>query len=311
MGTETTPIPSGAEGLKELVNLAGQARGIDLVTLTAPMGADGIPSLIPVAIRHGATPELLDVSRFFEPWRAHPEFKKGTASLLTLQSFVDLVNRHKTEDTAIFAHTDWRKPHFEAVIDYHAAEPDGDAGNLKHRLRYEFPLSEEWKAWVAVSGEKFSQADFAAFLQDHIADLSSPYDAERIDLERDFQTTVATPSQLMTLSRSLQVNVNSAVKNAITLQTGEGQIQWSEEHTDGDGKPLKVPGVFLLNIAPFFMGEKTRVPVLLRYRANAGRIDWTIVLYRPDIHVTERVRADLDTVSALTERPCFEGSPEA
>ena len=322
MGTEVTPIPSGAEGLKELVALAGQARGIDIVTVTGPVDAVGVPSVIPVAVRHGTTPELVDVSRFFESYRDHPKDKRGTAKALTLASFIALVNRHKTEHSAVFADTDWHKPSFDAVIDYHEIDADGQdtagtassapaPGNLKHHIRYEFPLSEEWQAWVKLNGEPLSQVAFAAFIEDHIAELASPTDAEALALERDFQTTVATPSALMTLSRGLQVNVDSVVKQAHTLQTGEGQIQWEETHKDGEGKPLKVPGIFILSVSPFFMGENIRIPVRLRYRAGGGKLTWYLNMYRPDEHITDRVQQDLIKVAGETALPTFEGSPEA
>lgn len=80
---------------------------------------------------------------------------------------------------------------------------------------------------------------------------------------------------------------------------------------DAAGKPLKVPGVFVLSVAPFFMGEAVRLPVRLRYRADGGKLAWYIVPYRPDLHVTERVRDDLDMVAHGTSLPTFEGSPEA
>jgi hypothetical protein len=321
MSTQPAGVPKDAEALKEFAALASQARGIEIVTISAPAGIDGVPASIPVGLVRGTSPNVLSLAYLFEAYRTRPEAKTGTAKALTLATFIDLANRYKTPYSAVFADTDWRKPSFQAVIDYH--EPnvtsDGEApvilggqpDNLRHRIRYEFPLSEEWKAWMAIAGKGLGQGDFASFIEDHIAELVSPFDAERIDLERNFQTTVATPAELMKLSRGLQVNVGTEVKNAITLQSGEGQITWAETHSDAAGKPLKVPGVFLLSVAPFFMGEVIRLPVRLRYRADSGKLIWSIIPYRPDLHVTERVRGDLDKVAAETGLPTFEGSPEA
>ena len=320
MSTQQQNLPSGAEGIKEIVALAHQARGVTLETIIAPDGQKGVPPAITVGIRHGTTPEVVDLSPMFEKYREHPAFKRGTARALTLQSFIDLVNRHRTPESAVFADTSWEKPFFEAVIDYHEPalfdpndgtfESSGQPDNLRHRVRYDFPLSVEWQAWTAVNGQRFSQADFAAFIEDHIAELASPMEAERIELERDFQTTVATPSQLMTLAREMQVRVDSKVKQAVTLQSGEGQVTWEETHNDATGKPLKVPGVFILNVSPFFMGEKVRIPVRLRYRVS-GSLTWTFHMYRPDIHVTDRVREDLGIVGTKTLLPTFQGTPEA
>lgn len=324
MGTETTPIPSGAEGLKEFTALAAQARGIEIVTLTAPPGLEGVPAAIPVAIHHGTTPALNSVASLFEAYRDHPRRKTGTARALTLTSFIDLVNRHKTADTAVFADTNWEKPSFQAVIDYHGLnavveaptliageDAVGTPGNLKHRIAYEFPLSLEWKTWVKAHDAWMEQRVFAEFIRDNLINLAAPFDAERITIEREFGTTVASPADLLRLSRGLQVNVESVVKQAVTLESGEGQISWEETHKDADGKPLKVPGAFLLSVAPFFGGEPVRMPVSLRYRADGGKVRWGILLYRPDAYVTERVRDDLDRVAKDTGLPTFEGSPES
>jgi len=155
------------------------------------------------------------------------------------------------------------------------------------------------------------QGDFAAFLEDHIADLSSPEDAEREDHERTFGVKVATPAELIQLSRGLQVFSGVQVKNAVTLQSGEASIVFEEEHRDAACNRLQVPGLFILSIAPFFMGELTRIPVRLRYRLAGGRLTWSFQIYRPDIAVTDRLRADLDVIRRDTALPVFEGAPEA
>lgn len=160
-----------------------------------------------------------------------------------------------------------------------------------------------------MNGEPMKQEQFAYFLEDRVAELSAPTDHEKVTLEQQFATRIATPAQIVELSRGLQVHVNTRIKNATTLQTGEGQIQWEEAHNDADGKPLKVPGLFMLSIAPFFMGEKVRIPVRLRYRAGNPLV-WFYQIYRPDQFITEHVRNTLAEARARTELPAFEGVPE-
>jgi len=309
------PLPSPAftfEGntIDKIAELSVAGAGVTITTIKAPDDLVGVPKEIPIAIRHGETPEVIDLSHHFEKYRNFPGFKRGTAKALTLDSFIELTNRHKTKDSAVFADTNWQKPTFTAVIDYHVNESGGAADNGKHRIHYAFPLSEEWTAWNEKNGAPMEQADFAAFLEDRIAELASPEGNEKKELEQAFSTTVATPAELVQLSRGLQVNVEAVVKSAVTLQTGEGSIQWEETHRDHNGQPLKVPGIFLLSIAPFFMGEKVRIPVRLRYRKQGTRLVWFYQLYRPDLHVTNRVRADLSRVASATELPTFEGTPE-
>lgn len=326
-----------AEALKELVALASQARGLEIATIDNVAGIAGLPARIPVGIRHGAQPEAVNLANLFEPWRDRPSAKRGTATALTLDAFIDLTNRHKTPHSAVFANTDWRKPSLLAVIDYHEMGakpiegaigefPDTEAGeiafdlvadyaprpdNLKHRIAYAYPISETWKAWTDKNGEVMTQGEFAEWIEDHIADLSSPEDAEKIWLERDFQTTVATPSALIQISRGLQINVESKVKNVVTLQSGAAQIAFEENHLGSDGKPLVIPGLFLLQVAPFFGGDVVRVPVRLRYRVVGGVTKWLFSMHRPDIHITQRLKDDIDHVTRDTEIPVYEGTPEA
>lgn len=307
--TESAALPD-ASIIAELAKLGRDASGIDIITIATPPGIGGLPESVPVAVSHEQYPKLIDVSHFLEAYRTRPERKAGIARALTLASFIDLVNRHKTADSVIFADTTWTKPSFTAVIDYHQNASAGDPAFGKHRIGYAFPLSEEWQAWVATNGKAMSQRDFAAFLEDRIADLSSPTDFERNNLERDFGTTLATPAELIRLSRGLQVNVDAKVKRAVNLQTGESEISFEETHKDADGKPIKVPGLFVLSIAPFFMGDKVRVPVRLRYRVAGENIAWFYQIYRPDQSVTERVRTDLGLAEAGTALPAFEGTPE-
>ncbi|PZU83964.1 MAG: hypothetical protein DI527_23420 [Chelatococcus sp.] len=293
-----------------IVDLTRKSLAPTIVNVALPDLGPGLPGSIPVVIdmRNGS---IASAGSFIENYRFKPSRKRGSATALTLQSFIDLTNRHKTEHSAVFANTEWTAPGFTAVIDYHDKASGGPADNLRHRVTYAFPLSDEWKAWVAQNGEAMEQSDFAAFLEDRIADLTAPNDHERIQLERDFDTKIATPAQLIQLSRGLSIHVASAVKNIVNLATGEASIQFDEQHTDGNGQPIKVPGLFMLAIAPFFMGEKITIPVRLRYRKAGTKILWFYQLYRPDLHVTERVRDDLTTVADRTGLPTFEGAPEA
>jgi uncharacterized protein YfdQ (DUF2303 family) len=301
---------ANAETLEKLIDLAAESRGAEVIDVEAPIGAAGIPAQIPALTIAGKTPKLESVAHLFEAWRTKPATKRGVAKALTLESFIALTIRHQTEHSAIFADTTWTKPSLTAVIDYHEAKTAGEPDNGKHRIAYEFPLSEEWKAWVKTNGEVFKQIDFAAFIEDRIAELTAPTADEAQYYEDLFATKIATPAELVTLSRGLQVNVESRVKNASVLQTGAAQIVFEEEHRDAGGNVLKVPGLFLLSIAPFFLGEKARIPVRLRYRIQGGGILWFYQIYRPDLAVTTRVCADLAIAAEKTALPTFEATPE-
>ncbi|MBC7280002.1 DUF2303 family protein [Hoeflea sp.] len=303
---EPTPKP---DAIEQIAKLAREAAGLDIVDLKVK--GRGLPESVPVGRLHGENPSFKSLKDLAEQWRLFPECKAGTAVVDTLDSFIQLTTRHATDDSVIFAATDWTRPSLTAVIDYHRISTDGDAGNLAHRIHYPFPLSEQWKTWVKMNGQPMKQGDFAGFIEDNIADLSSPEDLEVTDYEAKFATTIATPSALVTLSRGLAVHVASSAKSAVTLQSGEGEIVWDEVHNGSDGNKLKVPGLFMLQIPLFHMGELQRVPVRLRYRMRDGAITWFYQIWRPDVVVTERVIEDFETAVGDTGLPGYIGKPEA
>jgi len=319
--TAATLVPPGpmvgealhieGDAVGRLADLGAKAAGVEIVEIE---GADflpnGLPERIPVGIVHGETPEMRSVKSLFEEWRFDPERRKGNVKATTLESYIALTDYLTGEAPVVFANTDWRGPSFVTVVDYHWGEGHRQPDWGRFRIHYPFPLSDEWKTWVDGNGKPMTQTDFAAFLEDRIAELSSPTDAERADLERTFETRLATPSELIKLSRGLSVAVGGKVKQAVNLASGEGQIVFEETHSDEGGQPLRVPGMFILQVAPFFMGEPIRIPVRLRYRVAGGAVTWFYQLYRPDRHVTDHVRAALDKVRERTELPCFEGAPE-
>lgn len=297
-------------GLARLALAAKQINGVELIEVTLPDGPQsGLPSSLPVAVQHGENAGVSSVKKLIEEWRFRPERKSGTAKAQTLEAFIALSARHQTTHSAIFADVNWKAPKLTTVIDYHQSD-NGTPDFGRHRVDYQFPLSEEWQAWIAKNGQGMSQESFAAFIEDHIAELSAPTDAETATATRDFATTVANPAELIQLSRGLQVHVSSKVKTSVTLQSGEGQIAWEESHNGTDGKPIKVPGMFILAVAPFFMGEVVRIPVRLRYRVKEGVTVWFYQIYRPDMHITERVRHDLRDAKDATGLPTFEAQPE-
>lgn len=250
------------------------------------------------------------VKALMDEYRLRPVAKTGIANVTTLQSFINLSTRHKTEHSAIFANVDWTKPSLTTVIDYHEDRQGGDADNGKHRIHYAFPLSEEWQAWVGVNGKPMKQGEFAEFIEDHIAELATPHEEEITHWEALIGGKVARPNDIQMLSRGLKINAETKLRSNTVLATGEGELTWEEEHRDTAGQKLVVPSLFIVQLPPFFRGESARIPTRLRYRVREGQVIWFFQLYRPDVYITEQVERDLDRAAAETELPHFHGTPE-
>ena len=285
--------------------MADDAHPLNSLTVTTP---DGIS--IPLASVFRGRDQghvAFDLRAEADKWRTAPEHKRGVAKTLTLESFVELTNRHKDEDSAIFADIMSENPALVAVLDYHGV----NARFGQHRIGYTFPLSDEWKIWRAAAAKELPQAVFAEFLEDHLHEMASPTEVEKATYEDVLAVDFGSPRDIMQLSRGLTINVETKVVNAQTLQNGAGQIVFEETHNGVDGKPLKVPGLFMIEIPLFFNGKPVRLPVRLRYKRAGGSINWTFLLYRAKEIVHDALLQDLADVGQETQLPIYEGSPEA
>lgn len=312
MGPSTTAYQGNLTGdaIERLTELAREGSEPKLIMIPTQGLGTGLPAQVPVLFdRHMQEP--IGLMHLIEEARPDLE-RRGIATVHTLASFVELVNRHKDEGSAIFATTAWPKPKLTAVIDYHTA--DHDARHCAHRVAYDFPLTVEFKAWVDGSGKAMSQVDFAEFLEEHAAELAAPTDGERSEYEPKFKERFATPAELLDLSRSLEVFVGATVKQGVRLQSGERQVEFITEHTLKSGEKIDIPGIFMVSVAPFLSGDaepqRIRLPARIRYRLKDGALTWFYQLYRWEFWLRERVQQDLAEAAKSTNLPAYEGAPE-
>lgn len=288
----------------KMAELGADATKFDIIGVTPPAQSKGLVEF-DIGFNH-QTGEAVNLRDLAEKWRVAPERKKGTANTLTLDAFIDLVNRHKTEHSAVFAKTSWPGPSLVAVIDYHE-KANGTPAFGQHRILYPFPITDEFNAWMAKDGKVMSQHDFAEFIEDRIAEIASADQADDKVYSDLFQTPFATPAEMMMLSRGLEVHVSSAVKAQHKLSTGEAEIVFTEQH---DSK-VTVPGLFMVNVPAFLDAAPVRLPARLRYRASGGTISWFYQLYRWKELLRAAIVKDVQQVDEATSLPSFEGAPEA
>ncbi|RWC47979.1 MAG: DUF2303 family protein [Mesorhizobium sp.] len=305
-GNEKAPID--AHGIELITQLAIEAAAASTVSITTGGLGDGLPSSLSLAFDR-KNQAFRSIKPLIEEYRTAPDRRKGTATVETLASFIALVDRHKDDNSALFGKTVWPDPKLTAVLDY---DKQGvPARNRSHRIVYAFPLTEEFKAWVATNGKPMEQEPFAAFLEEHSAELSAPSAGEISEYERLFNEKMATPSEVVALSRHLEVFVAARAKQGVRLQTGERVVEFAEEHQNAKGEAIVVPGVFMVSVPAFVDGDAVRIPARLRYRVSSGKVLWFYQLYRWEFYLREQVGHDLKQASNETGLPAFEGAPEA
>ncbi|GAB5502731.1 DUF2303 family protein [Pyruvatibacter sp.] len=303
------------------------------------------PAAQVVAVPDGDGGMVLEkTNQYTEGFRIAPKRAAGRAILTRLDSFVLHVMRHKTEETVIFA-AEPLKPsdpaHLLAVYDYHGRVNDLDGSALSgpvgpqfgdHGAKYPFPLSEEWETWFGQDGAIMGQSDFAAFIEDNILDVEEPGSivalveeqsdegiptesarsaARLLEIRDKLGVSLAGIAALQELSRGLELNVDERIAQRTNLQSGEGEITFTTEHTDSDGQALKVPGMFIIAIPLFKNGDIWRLAVRLRYRPVSGSVKWWFELHRPEYTFKKAFDEVLKDVQAETGCPVLVGKPEA
>lgn len=284
---------------------------------------------------HGEGLETLNINEYLDPLRPRPRRRKGIAKMDRLESLIAHTRRFSDKDSVIFADATPTAPSITAVLNYHeaaliAGKSDPATGEVMpaliadcplprfgdHRGVYQFPLSDEWKAWLGGNEVVMSQAEFAEFLEDRILDVLPPpqSDDESAKALREIAATLngsfATAAKLMELSRGLAINIDARVKNAQTLASGEVSLQYEETHNDSKGQPISVPSLFVIGIPVFAFGEVYRIAVRLRYRVGGGAIKWFYSLYRIDRVLNHAVEEAAFRVADETGLPLLFGKPE-
>lgn len=291
-----------------VTKLAQEACVPSVIDISTEGLGEGLPKVVKVGF-DAKSQRFTSLKQLIEEQRLAPARRKGTARADTLAAFIALTDRHKDDDSAIFGKTSWPDPKLTAVIDYDRAGVDARSG--EHQIVYAFPLTEEFKAWVNGNAKAMDQEIFAAFIEEHAAELSAPMDGERSHFEPLFKEKFATPSEMLELSRHLEVHVSAKAKQGIRLQTGERQVEFTEEHQNSKGERIVIPGIFMVSVPAFVDGDAVRIPARLRYRISGGDIKWFYQLYRWEFFLREQVGYDLKDAGERTGLPIFEGAPEA
>lgn len=136
---------------------------------------------------------VVDLQPHLDALRAAPKRIETIAAVTTVQSLIDYANRFKLGASALFASDDPKRPSLLGIIDFHGgtvgapaegetqlAGGDSTPGSNatprfgRHLVRYDFPVSEQVRAWSEISGKALSQAEMAAFIDERRYDIANP-----------------------------------------------------------------------------------------------------------------------------------------
>lgn len=238
-----------------------------------------------------------------------PDYRSDSVTTHNLASFIEHVKRFVSPESVLFADQptiEGNNASFEmkAVVDHHPAGVDvTKAGARKHQINYVAALHVRTARWLQNERKQMMQGDFAAFIEDNLSDL-----CVLEGFTPPFGSAVATPADLLTLSRGLEVRVNQTVRNHSRLSTGEVALVFTTENTRQDGSELIVPEWFGLRLPVFIGTEPIILPVRLRYKVLDGIIKFSYLFHNFDQVLEATVNQTINAVrQALPELHVVEG----
>lgn len=284
------------------------------------------------------TPEKRQIHDITKMHRAALEYLKparrmGTAHMSDLGSLIEWSNRFKCDTSALFANPDPSKPTLTCIADYHAGGPvdvdsphgDSSARHCHHRAIYNFPLSDEWKAWMAISGKTLDKDEMGEFIEARAHDVmdptpavlaseinedNPPWENRLIETAQKIQGRFGQLAELLAISRRFQVYEANNLTASTNRDTGEAILEFKSEHRDEKGEKLSIPNLFTIAIPAFLNGDRFRMAVRFRYRKSGSTVKFTMTVYNPEEVFKTAIEEAADLASDETGLPLFIGTPE-
>jgi len=197
----------------------------------------------------------------FEDTLERPLHLEQAVKLDTAKDFIKYVERFADKNSIIFVNV--LSGRFKAVLDYHEVKDKSDDGvvaaprHAKHVANLTVEKTTEFKKIEASSGEKFTQTQFALFLEDVMPYINQPAAAE-----------------LYEIVQTLNAKTNVDFKSGIRTDNGQVQLQYNEtiEARAGVSGNLTIPEQIVFGIQVHRGGEHYALPARFRYRIKDGNI---------------------------------------
>lgn len=196
----------------------------------------------------------------FEDVLERPLQLNQVVNLHTAKDFILYVNRFSDNNSVIFVNVLAGK--IKAVIDYHEAHHQDETvsdhnlpRHCKHIANFNVEQTPEFIKIREASGRKFTQTEFALFLEDVLPYISEPVAAELYEV-------------VQTLSAKTGVDFKSGIRTS----NGEVQLTYNEtiEARAGVAGNLTIPEQIKFGVKVHRGGEHYAIPARFRYRIKEG-----------------------------------------
>lgn len=240
---------------------------------------------------------LLDLEKFLpEPTR-----KRGKVVTTDTDGFIFYTVKHGDADTtSIYADIDAQASRFGliAVLNDHGTKL-GAPHWRDHRCLFEPTQAIEWKRWSKQDRTSMSQAAFAAWLEDNLADVAAV-------------EGMPTGADILQMSLGFEATADKRLRSKLNLQSGGTQFEYVDDEDKDTRTRMQVFERFTLGL-PVFEGSTNayQIEARLKYREKDGRMTFWYELIRPDRVFKTAVADELARIKEATAFNVIAGRPES
>lgn len=225
---------------------------------------------------------IVDLESLYKRTLKAPERIETDAKLSDLESFYAYVKRYETEATTVFIDTKTGK--LSAALEYH--DRDQPSWNM-HHAEYLPVTSDEWNAWNDHDGERFSQEEFAEFIELRALEIRDPDASDMFKIA----TTLRATSEFK-FERAIQTSNGSIQSNYREVIDGEA----------GENGQLEIPHKIKICVPVFERDTHYEIDAFFRYRIRDGKLSLFYQLIRPEVcrknaidKIIEKTKAEFET----------------
>lgn len=208
---------------------------------------------------------------------AKPARKRGSVTVSDMASFCRYAGTHmRAGCSTAYANVDVENFRFNvvAVLDDHGTEADGQNWQ-EHRCTLNSRTSFEFDKWRKHDREKFTQTEFAEFLEDNVQDITG-------------DDGMPTGTDVLQMALNFERTANKRFRSKTNLQSGCVQLEFVDEENDKSRERMQMFERFTIAIPVFqtnaLHGEAVAYPVQarLKYREKDGELSFWYELIRAD-----------------------------
>lgn len=260
--------------------------------------ASASPTAIPGGIPFVTVPDNYRV-KDLEHLQESPARKRSKIATTDTDGFIFYTQKHGIDGhTVIYADIDGEASRFGliAVLDDHGS-PVSDTQWREHRCSFDPAQAVEWRRWIGKNKQIFTQADFATWLEDNLADIAAV-------------PNMPTGADVLQMALGFEANAEKRLRSKINLQNGSVQFEFAEDEDKDTRTKMQVFERFTLGI-PVFDGSGNAYPLeaRLKYREKDGKVTFWYELIRPDRVFKTAVQDELARIKDATGFPIIAGQP--